>query len=357
MGRARRRPPVAARAHHPQDRLGALRQRLRAARLPRGRLRRPARLGHPAAAAGRGVESARSRRDRCSPRRPSSATWSPACPARSSPRSAIFLPSFVFVGLLTRLTDRLRASPWTSRAARRRERRLARADGRRVLAARPHGPGRPARRWAMIFGLDPVAALADPPQQRLVRRRRGPGGPGGSLDPCGLVGLATGIMGRTDVTNADFWFDPACPFAWITSRWILEVEKVRDIEVTWHIMSLAYLNEDKDISDEYREFLKTAWQPVRVVHGRRAEARQGGVAPALHGDGHPHPRREAGQGPRDDRGGPHRGGARRSTSRTRWTTRRTTRRSRRPTTSAWTRSATRSALRPSRSRDTRSSVR
>lgn len=72
-------------------------------------------------------------------------------------------------------------------------------------------------------------------------------------------------MTAVQTTNADFWFDPACPFAWITSRWILEVEQVRDISVTWHIMSLAFLNEDKDIPDSYREFLSTAWQPVRVL--------------------------------------------------------------------------------------------
>lgn len=70
---------------------------------------------------------------------------------------------------------------------------------------------------------------------------------------------------RADTSTADFWFDPMCPFAWISSRWMLEVEQVREVTVHWHVMSLAYLNQDKDISADYRAFLEPAWGPVRVL--------------------------------------------------------------------------------------------
>ncbi len=65
--------------------------------------------------------------------------------------------------------------------------------------------------------------------------------------------------------TADFWFDPICPWAWIASRWMLEVVQVRDVEVRWHVMSLAYLNEDRDLPPDYRKVMDDAWGPARVV--------------------------------------------------------------------------------------------
>ena len=74
-------------------------------------------------------------------------------------------------------------------------------------------------------------------------------------------------MTESAATRVDFWFDPVCPWTWLTSRWILEVRRQRPLDITWHVMSLAVLNEHRvdELAPRIRDLMSNAWAPVRVL--------------------------------------------------------------------------------------------
>lgn len=79
--------------------------------------------------------------------------------------------------------------------------------------------------------------------------------------------------------SVEFWFDPSCPWAWMTSRWVDEVAEHRDLNVTWNVMSLAVLNEDTDVSDDYRAFFPRALRYTRLVTAAKERHGQDIVKP------------------------------------------------------------------------------
>ena len=96
-------------------------------------------------------------------------------------------------------------------------------------------------------------------------------------------------------TPVDFWFDPICPWTWLTSRWMLEVRKSRPVVINWHVMSLAVLNEARldELPERIRDLMGQAWAPVRILMAVQASARPDALEPLFTALGtRYHPRQE-----------------------------------------------------------------
>src|SRR4051794_27882346 len=65
--------------------------------------------------------------------------------------------------------------------------------------------------------------------------------------------------------RVDFWFNPLCPSAWLTSPSVLEAAKVPDIDLHWHARSLAELNRGGDLPEDYQRTMDQARGLVRVA--------------------------------------------------------------------------------------------
>jgi 2-hydroxychromene-2-carboxylate isomerase len=81
------------------------------------------------------------------------------------------------------------------------------------------------------------------------------------------------------VPPVQLWFDPICPWAWMTSRWLGEVATLRGFDVTWKVMSLAYLNDGRELPPQYAEMMQRAWGPVRVLTAAREQHGRAVVKP------------------------------------------------------------------------------